>query len=633
MPATYPFRRLPIYSLAALAVVVLSVLGGIYLVRAQAAASARVTHTIEVQVALTEVLEKVRAVESAVRGYVITRRPEMIEDLALSARDLSHDLTQVKLLTADNPVQKDNVRRLKALIDDRIALARRSILLAQQNRDVEMRELSRRLPGRSATQRISDQIDTMKDVERGLFAQRVARVENAVWLLTIGMLIALLVILGVAAAIVAETRRRYLAIEQARDEARLAANTAQAEMAAREEAETRLRQMQKMETIGQLTGGIAHDFNNMLAIVIGSLDLAERRLLREPDRALQSIENAREGAQRAATLTARLLAFSRQQPLAPMALDANKLVSGMSEMLRRTLGDHISVETVLAGGLWATFADPGQLESALLNLAVNARDAMPDGGRLTIETANSYLDEAYAATRAEVEPGQYVAICVTDTGSGMAEDVARQAFEPFFTTKGVGKGTGLGLSQVFGFVKQSGGHIAIYSEIGEGTTVKLYLPRHVGPATARPSEPQASTVLPQGKTSEVILVVEDEDRVRHFAVDALRELGYTTLSASNGFDGLDIIKEQPRLSLLLTDIVMPRMNGRRLADEAQQILPGLRVLYTTGYTRNAVVHNGVLDPGVALLAKPFTIAQLAHRVRAILDGTPDPVEPAGDAAA
>ncbi len=633
MPATYPFRRLPIYSLAALAVVVLSVLGSIYLVRAQAAASARVTHTIEVQVALTEVLEKVRAVESAVRGYVNTHRPEMIEDLALSARDLSGDLARVRLLTSDNPVQIENVQRLKALIDDRIALARLTVTLVQQNRDGEMRELSRRLPGRAATVRISDQIDSMKAVERGLLAQRVARVENAVWLLTIGMLIALLMILGVAAAIVAETRRRYLAIEQARDEARLAANTAQAEMAAREEAETRLRQMQKMESIGQLTGGIAHDFNNMLAIVIGSLDLAERRLGREPDRALQSIENAREGAQRAATLTARLLAFSRQQPLAPMALDANKLVSGMSEMLRRTLGDHISVETVLAGGLWTTFADPGQLESALLNLAVNGRDAMPDGGRLTIETANSHLDEAYAATRAEVEPGQYVAICITDTGSGMAEDVARQAFEPFFTTKGVGKGTGLGLSQVFGFVKQSGGHIAIYSEIGEGTTVKLYLPRHVGPATTRPSEPHASTVLPQGKTSEVILVVEDEDRVRNFAVDALRELGYTTLSASNGFDGLDIIREQPRLSLLLTDIVMPRMNGRRLADEAQRILPGLRVLYTTGYTRNAVVHNGVLDPGVALLAKPFTIAQLAHRVRAILDGTPDPIEPAGDDAA
>jgi len=630
MPGSYPFRRLPIYSLAALALVVLAVVGGIYLVSAQAAASARVTHTIEVQVALTEVLEKVRAVESAVRGYANTHRPEMIEDLALSARDLSRDLGQVRLLTADNPIQRKNVAHLKTLIDDRLDLARRSITLIQQNRINEQRDLSQRLRGRAATQRISDHIDAMKTVERGLFTERVSRVENAVWLLTIGMLGALLVILGVAAAIVAETRKRYLAIEQARDEARLAANTARAEMAAREDAETRLRQMQKMESIGQLTGGIAHDFNNMLAIVIGSLDLAERRLEREPDRALQSIENAREGAQRAATLTARLLAFSRQQPLAPVPLDANKLVSGMSELLRRALGEHVLVETVLAGGLWTTFVDASQLESALLNLAVNGRDAMPDGGRLTIETANSYLDEAYAATREEVQPGQYVAICVSDTGVGMSNEVAAQAFEPFFTTKGIGKGTGLGLSQVFGFVKQSGGHIAIYSEIGEGTTVKLYLPRHIGPAAVR-SAPEASEAIPQGKTSDIILVVEDEDRVRHFAVDALRELGYTALSASNGFDGLDIIRDQPRLSLLLTDIVMPRMNGRQLADEARQILPGLRVLYTTGYTRNAVVHNGILDPGVALLAKPFTIAQLALRVRAILDGQPDPIEPVADA--
>ena len=630
MPGSYPFRRLPIYSLAALALVVLAVVGGIYLVSAQAAASARVTHTIEVQVALTEVLEKVRAVESAVRGYANTHRPEMIEDLALSARDLSRDLGQVRLLTADNPIQRKNVAHLKTLIDDRLDLARRSITLIQQNRINEQRDLSQRLRGRAATQRISDHIDAMKTVERGLFTERVSRVENAVWLLTIGMLGALLVILGVAAAIVAETRKRYLAIEQARDEARLAANTARAEMAAREEAETRLRQMQKMESIGQLTGGIAHDFNNMLAIVIGSLDLAERRLEREPDRALQSIENAREGAQRAATLTARLLAFSRQQPLAPVPLDANKLVSGMSELLRRALGEHVLVETVLAGGLWTTFVDASQLESALLNLAVNGRDAMPDGGRLTIETANSYLDEAYAATREEVQPGQYVAICVSDTGVGMSNEVAAQAFEPFFTTKGIGKGTGLGLSQVFGFVKQSGGHIAIYSEIGEGTTVKLYLPRHIGPAAVR-SAPEANEAIPQGKSSDIILVVEDEDRVRHFAVDALRELGYTVLSASNGFDGLDIIRDQPRLSLLLTDIVMPRMNGRQLADEARQILPGLRVLYTTGYTRNAVVHNGILDPGVALLAKPFTIAQLALRVRAILDGQPDPIEPVADA--
>lgn len=622
MPSNYPFRRLPIYSLAALALVIVSVLGGIYLVREQAAASARVTHTIEVQVALTEVLEKVRAVESAVRGYVNTSRPEMIEDLALSASDLYRDMARVRGLVADNPVQQRNLARLKLLVDERVEFARLNISFIQRGRKAELITLGGgRLKGRAITQEISDHIDAMKDVERGLFDHRVARVRNAVWMLTGGLIVALLLILTVAATIIRDTRRRYLVVEQARDEARLAAATAQAEMLAREEAESRMRQMQKMESIGQLTGGIAHDFNNMLAIVIGSLDLAERRLEKDPARALKSIENAREGAQRAATLTARLLAFSRQQPLAPVALDANKLVSGMSELLHRTLGEHISVETVLAGGLWTTFVDPGQLENALLNLAVNARDAMLGGGRLTIETANGHLDEAYAASRAEVQPGQYVVVCVTDTGTGMTPAVAEQAFEPFFTTKDVGKGTGLGLSQVFGFVKQSGGHVAIYSEPNEGTTIKLYLPRHIGPVISPHDKAIPAEALPQSRPGEIILVVEDEQRVRHFAVDALRELGYTTLSASNGVEGLDLIRQRPRLSLLLTDIIMPGMNGRKLADEAKLILPDLPVLYTTGYTRNAVVHNGMLDPGVSLLAKPFTIAQLARRVRSLLDET------------
>lgn len=619
MPANYPFRRLPIYSLAALALILVAVMGGIYLVRAQAAASARVTHTIEVQVALTEVLEKVRAVESAVRGYVNTQRAEFIEDLALGSYDLSRDMAQLGVLIADNPEQQRNLKHLKTLIDERIAVGRLGVTLVQQGKEEQLNVLSGRMRGRTITQEIASQVETMKGVEQELFDIRVERVRNAVWMLTGGMLVALVLILAVAAAIIRDTRRRYLVVEQARDEARLAAATAQAEMDARLEAEARMRQMQKMESIGQLTGGIAHDFNNMLAIVIGSLDLAERRIEKDPERALKSIDSAREGAQRAATLTARLLAFSRQQPLAPVPLDPNKLVSGMSELLHRTLGEHISVETVLAGGLWTTFVDPGQLENALLNLAVNARDAMPDGGRLTIETANGHLDEAYAASRSEVQPGQYVVICVTDTGIGMTPNVVEQAFEPFFTTKDVGKGTGLGLSQVFGFVKQSGGHVAIYSEPGEGSTIKLYLPRHIGPAATQHDTAVPAEVLPQGRPGEVILVVEDEQRVRHFAVDALRELGYTALSASNGFDGLELVRQQPTLRLLLTDIVMPGMNGRKLADEAKLVRPNLPVLYTTGYTRNAVVHNGMLDPGVALLAKPFTIAQLAQRVRAILD--------------
>jgi len=618
VPSTYPSRRIPAYLLAALGLLALLVLGGIFLVRAQIIASSGVAHTIEVEVALTRTLENARAIESAARGYYITKRPEMLVDFQEGRQNISANLARVGLLIADNPVQVANLANLRKIVAGRIDLGQMAIERVAQGQQFEVANEVDKLRGRHATRQLADQVNLMIGIEDRLLKRRTRTAQNAVWMLTAAMLGSVVMILGLAMGVIYDAGRRFRIIEQARDEARLAAATAQAEMIAREEAEMQLRQAQKMESIGQLTGGIAHDFNNMLAIIIGSLDLAERRLFKDPDRARQSIDNAREGAQRAATLTARLLAFSRRQPLAPVALDANKLVSGMSEMLHRTLGEHIAVETVLAGGLWSTLADPGQLENALVNLALNARDAMADGGRLTIETANSHLDEAYAASHSEVAPGQYVAICVTDTGRGMPPDVIERAFDPFFTTKEIGKGTGLGLSQVFGFVKQSGGHVAIYSEVGEGTTVKLYLPRHVGaPASKVPAA--AAEQLPHGSTEETILVVEDEQRVRHFAVDALRELGYTVLSASSGGAGLAIIKQQPRLDLLFTDVVMPEMNGRQLAEAARDIMPALPVLYTTGYTRNAVVHNGTLDPDVELLAKPFTIAQLAHKIRAVLD--------------
>jgi len=406
-------------------------------------------------------------------------------------------------------------------------------------------------------------------------------------------------------------------------EDRIAERTAalQAEVTERAQVEAQLRQMQKMESIGQLTGGIAHDFNNMLAIVIGSLDMAKRRLSgSENPKIVECIDNASQGAQRAATLTARLLAFSRQQPLAPQAVQANQLVSGMSELLRRTIGEHIRVETILAGGLWHAFADPSQLESAILNLAVNARDAMPDGGKLTIETANTELDDRYARTHAEVEPGQYVMIGVSDSGTGMSPEVVERAFDPFYTTKGVGKGTGLGLSQVFGYVKQSGGHVKIYSEIGQGTTVKIYLPRHLGNAGNLPEADKTADELPRGHAGEIILVVEDEEQVRHMTVDALRDLGYTIIQASDANQALEQIAVQPQLDLLFTDIVMPGMNGRELSDKVRLLRPEISILFTTGYTRNAVVHNGMLDAGVAFLPKPFTIAQLAWKVRDVLDG-------------
>ncbi|NNC72867.1 MAG: response regulator [Sphingomonadaceae bacterium] len=391
------------------------------------------------------------------------------------------------------------------------------------------------------------------------------------------------------------------------------------EMAEREEAETQLRHLQKMESLGQLTGGIAHDFNNMLAVVIGMLDIAKRRMTGAEDpKVVECIDNAVTGAERAATLTARLLAFSRQQPLEPSAFDANGFVANMSEIIGRSIGEHIEVDTVLADGLWHAFADAARLENAILNLAVNGRDAMPDGGKLTIETGNAELDEYYVREHPEVRPGQYVMICITDNGCGMPREVVDRVFDPFFTTKEVGKGTGLGLSQVYGFVKQSGGHIKIYSEIGAGTAVKIYLPRHLGDLPVSVEDVGLAGDLPLGSKEIAILVVEDDDNVRQMTVDTLLELGYGVIAAAGAHEALRMIADRPSIDLLFTDVVMPAMNGRELADIVSESHPNIAVLFTTGYTRNAVVHNGLLDDGVSFLPKPFTLEQLAHKVHETL---------------
>jgi PAS domain S-box-containing protein len=379
-----------------------------------------------------------------------------------------------------------------------------------------------------------------------------------------------------------------------------------------------LAQAQKMEAIGQLTGGVAHDFNNLLTAVLGSLELLRldgQQPGPDTERLLGVIQHA---AERGATLTSRLLAFSRRQALVPAVTDLNRLVRDMSELLRQTLGENITVEAVLAGGLWMTLVDRNQMENSILNLAVNARDAMPAGGKLTIETGNTYLDDDYAAAHDEVTPGQYVLVAVSDTGEGMGEEQLRQAFEPFYTTKGEGRGTGLGLSQVYGFVKQSRGHVKLYSERGHGTTVKIYLPRRVASdgAAAMTSAP-APAVIPHGM--ETVLVVEDDADVRRFSADAIAHLGYFVLQAADGRSALEIIESEPGIALLFTDIGLPGMNGRQLADEAQRRAPGLRVVFTTGYARNAIVHHGVLDAGIHLLPKPFTIEGLARILRNALE--------------
>jgi PAS domain S-box-containing protein len=383
------------------------------------------------------------------------------------------------------------------------------------------------------------------------------------------------------------------------------------------EAREALFQSQKMEAVGQLTGGVAHDFNNLLTVIIGGLDTIARSKPSDATRIKRGLDMARHAADRAANLTARLLAFSRKQALEPIPTDLNALVQNMSEILHRTLGEQVELEAVLGSRLWSVEVDQNQLESALLNLAVNARDAMPNGGKLTIETHNTHLDESYAATDAEVVPGQYVVVSVSDTGSGIPTDYLTRVFEPFFTTKELGRGTGLGLSMVYGFVKQSGGHVTLYSEEGEGTTVKLYFPRYFGEGGA--PEGKTPSELPSASEDEVVLVVEDNPDVRAYSVGILRELGYGVLEAGDADEALAILNSGARMDLLFTDVVLPGRSGRDLASEAVELRPGLRVLFTTGYSRNAIVHHGRLDRDVQLISKPFTFEQLATRLRDLLD--------------
>jgi signal transduction histidine kinase/DNA-binding response OmpR family regulator len=398
------------------------------------------------------------------------------------------------------------------------------------------------------------------------------------------------------------------------------------EVSERRLAEEALRQAQKMEGIGQLTGGVAHDFNNLLTIIVGSLETVRRQIKQAGFDAANIehlVDSAMRGAQRAASLTQRLLAFSRQQPLDPKPIDLSRLVTGMSDLLHRTIGEQISIETVMAAGLWRTNIDANQLEMAIINLAVNARDAMPNGGKLTIETANVSLDEGYTVSQEEVIPGLYVMLAVTDNGVGMTRETVTKAFEPFFTTKDIGHGTGLGLSQVYGFVKQSGGHVKIYSELGQGTSVKIYLPRLYSSEPVPAGEPPPR--IAKGRDGETVLAVEDDIDVRAHTCGILRELGYRVLEAANGVAALEILQAHPEIDLLFTDVGLPGgMNGRQLAGAARKFNRKLKVLFTTGYARNAIVHEGRLDPGVQLITKPFTYAALSGKVRDMLDARAAP---------
>ncbi len=384
--------------------------------------------------------------------------------------------------------------------------------------------------------------------------------------------------------------------------------------------EEQLRQAQKMEAVGQLTGGIAHDFNNLLTGIVGALALLQRRVEAGRTEGLERYTGvAMASAQRAAALTQRLLAFARRQPLDPRPVEANRLVGSMEELLRRTLGPAISLEMTLAPELWPTLCDPNQLENAILNLAINARDAMPEGGRLMIETANAQLDAAYArAQGGEVRPGDYVAIGVSDTGTGMPPEVLERAFEPFFTTKPLGQGTGLGLSMLYGFVRQSGGHVRIFSEPGQGTCFRLYLPRHRGSLETAEAEVRPLRA-PRADAGETVLIVEDEPAVRMLVLEALEELGYAALEAADGPAGLGILQSGARIDLLVTDVGLPGLNGRQLADAARQMRPGLKVLFITGYAYDAMLGQDRLETGTELMTKPFAMDELVERIRTMID--------------
>jgi nitrogen-specific signal transduction histidine kinase len=382
--------------------------------------------------------------------------------------------------------------------------------------------------------------------------------------------------------------------------------------------EEALLQSQKMEAVGQLTGGIAHDFNNLLTGIVGSLDLMQTRLDQgRTENVSRYINAAMTSANRAAALTHRLLAFARRQPLVPKSVDANQLVVSLEDLLRRTIGETIDLEITASDDLWGTLCDPNQLESALLNLAINARDAMPDGGRLSIVTGNARLDGVTADTPA-LAPGDYICIDVTDTGTGMSAEVAARAFDPFFTTKPIGQGTGLGLSMIYGFARQSNGHASIDSRIGQGTSVKLYLPRHLGDIAAEHAS--AVKAAEHAATGETVLVVEDEPVVRGVILEMLGEQGYRTLEAVDGPSGLRILRMGERIDLLVTDVGLPGMNGRQLADQARETRPDLKVLFITGYAESVAIADGFLQPGMEMITKPFDLDNLSRRIRSMVSG-------------
>lgn len=603
---------------AAVILLLLTVAGALWQTDRSLELNAAVRERVELRSNLRLLLRGLQDAETSQRGYLLTSNQSYLEPLSQGRAQIDRalDLIEGQADTSERTAEAARLRELATGKVDEIML---TIQLHGRGRVNEARLIVDSDRGKQLMDELRDIIGDAEQREHNAMLEAMRSAESAGGQLRLVVVFAGMLLFGVGVLLVIAARNAMAELRASRDAAQAAQAAQAAEVAARESAEGKVRQMQKMEAIGQITGGVAHDFNNMLAVILSALQLAKRRMERGQEGADQFIDSAIDGARRAAALTSRLLAFARRQPLSPAVLDVNRVLGDMSDMLSRALGEQIEMETVLAGGLWRVNADRHELEQAILNICVNARDAMDGAGKLTIESANTHLDEGYAAANIDVTAGQYVMIAITDTGAGMSPAVRAQAFEPFFTTKQIGKGTGLGLSHVHGFLKQSGGHVAIYSELGVGTTLKLYLPRT---ALAEKEAAPLVTVSEEGLAGDpgtVVLVVEDDDRVRALSVAALRDLGYTVLHASGGPAALTVLDANPGVALLFTDVVMPEMSGRVLADEAKKRNPEIKVLYTTGYTQNAIVHNGVVDADARLLLKPYSLSDLARKVRSVLD--------------
>jgi signal transduction histidine kinase len=583
-----------------------------------------VEKSLDTRIVGESLMADLQQAETSQRGFLLTEDATYLQPYDRALGTVPRELDRLHRLTADDPALRSHIFAVEPLISAKLGEVKRTIDLAQQGRRDQAIEVVRTDQGRGLMEAIRKEMVGFFDTGRQkLRMQREDVASLRRWL-------AALIITALGLAIVL-TGMLALATRHAVSGLIDRTKQLEEESERRQTAEDSLRQVQKMEAVGQLTGGIAHDFNNLLTIIIGNLDTLKRQIEKATDggtkpstKLSKPLDSAMRGARSAAQLTQRLLAFSRRQALEPARVDMSRLVMDMLDMLRRSLGEQISIETVLGAGLWPAFVDAHQLENAVLNLALNARAAMPEGGCLTIETANTYLDEGYARRFGDVEAGQYVVLCVTDTGTGIPPSIIDHVFEPFFSTKPEGEGSGLGLSMVHGFVKQSGGHVRIYSEEGQGTTVKLYLPRMIGAEemTAVPAgKAENAKPVPRGEPDETILLVEDNDGVRDYATDVLRSLGYTVIEAADADAAIRFLANKPAVDLLFTDVVLPgEMNGRALADRVLKFYPGLPVLFTTGYTRNAIVHQGRLDADVQLLNKPYTAQDLAQKVRDMLDG-------------